>query len=249
VRRNAGIIITAGFALMGIVFANAGVQTFFLLPLVFILPGYALVRALLPGTPLARAEMLVLSLGISFAVSALGGVALHLLPDGLQARAWGTLLGGTTLLACIVGWLRRSNRVALNKRQRQLPITTAQIALLVLAFCLLAGAWLLAIHSASNPPVEGFTQLWMLPNDENSLGLGIASFEKQLTVFRLRIMQDGNLLREWQSIRLMPAETWETTLEFPPNVVSGSAVLAQLYRVSEPDVVYRHVRLWVGERS
>jgi uncharacterized membrane protein len=43
------------------------------IPLVLYLPGYALARALLPPAALTRVELLVVSVTLSIAVSALGG--------------------------------------------------------------------------------------------------------------------------------------------------------------------------------
>ncbi len=56
-------------------------------PVVLLLPGYALISAALPVTTLDRLERLTLSLGLSLAVTILGGLALNLVA-GLGTRSW-----------------------------------------------------------------------------------------------------------------------------------------------------------------
>ena len=54
------------------------------IPLVLYLPGYTLALALLPPAALSRVEFLVVSVTLSIAVSALGGLLLGLTPNGLN---------------------------------------------------------------------------------------------------------------------------------------------------------------------
>ncbi|MDQ6673875.1 MAG: DUF1616 domain-containing protein, partial [Chloroflexota bacterium] len=61
-------------------------------PLVLVLPGYALVRALLPARPRRLAELLLLSLGSSLAIAVLGGLVLNLTPWGIRAESWAVFL-------------------------------------------------------------------------------------------------------------------------------------------------------------
>ncbi len=58
------------------------------LPLVFILPGYALTAALFPRGGLGLAETLTSSIGLSLAAVIVGGVILNLTPEGLTSIAW-----------------------------------------------------------------------------------------------------------------------------------------------------------------
>jgi len=72
------------------------------LPLAFVLPGYALMRALFPGKPFGNAERITFSLGISVSIVILGGLVLNSTTFGLQARSWAVLLGVITLTASAV---------------------------------------------------------------------------------------------------------------------------------------------------
>src|SRR5947209_13497361 len=77
------------------------------LPLVLLLPGYALTSALLPRQTLGIAERLLLSLGLSLTIVILGGLVLNQTPFGLAKSSWAVLLTGITLSACIVAFIRR----------------------------------------------------------------------------------------------------------------------------------------------
>src|SRR5258706_7550272 len=65
------------------------------LPLVLLLPGYALVSALFPDHSLGVAERLVFSLGLSLADVIFGGASLNLTPVCFRASMWAATLFGT----------------------------------------------------------------------------------------------------------------------------------------------------------
>src|SRR5260370_40182737 len=73
------------------------------LPLVLVLPGYALTAALLPNRSLGGEERLMFSLGLSLAAVVLGGLPLYWTPMGLLALSLEVLLALVTLPAGVVG--------------------------------------------------------------------------------------------------------------------------------------------------
>src|SRR5712692_8392038 len=77
------------------------------LPLVLVLPGYALTSALFPNRSLGVAERLVFSLSLSLIIVILGGLALNWTPFGLRPGSWAVLLSGITLAAGAVALVRR----------------------------------------------------------------------------------------------------------------------------------------------
>jgi uncharacterized membrane protein len=111
-RRPLDLILVASLAVVTMVATLAGVnqpvaRALLALPLVLVLPGYALVAAAFPEAGRSLAERLLYGVGLSLAVAALGGFALNLTPWGLRAEAWATLLGGIALAACAIAWARR----------------------------------------------------------------------------------------------------------------------------------------------
>jgi hypothetical protein len=90
------------------------------LPLVLVLPGYALVEAFGP-TSLSRSVRTLLSLGLSLAVTAVSGLVLDQL-WALDRTAWSTFLGLITIGGCILA--------AGGREGRPVPLTVPDLAAL-----------------------------------------------------------------------------------------------------------------------
>jgi len=224
------------------------------LPLVFVLPGYALTSALFPGQALELPKRLVFSLGLSLAMVVLGGFLLNLTPTGLQASTWALLLGGITLAACVVTFIRR--------RRQGIPVaewqggwspgfSLRQGLLLGMAALIVCGAFAVSIIGAEQQPHPGFTELWILPaggaNAKNAVSLGVSNMESAMMEYRLAVKVDGKVVKEWLSIDLNPNEKWNVTLQLPQLNLSGAIkVEADLYRANAPASIYRYVVLWLG---
>jgi uncharacterized membrane protein len=108
-RRDAEIIIAGSLGFLAIVAVNLGapspVRIVLGLPLVFALPGFALVCAVVPGGELTSGERLLASLGASTAIAVCSTVALGA-TVGLSARSAAALLGCVTIVASACAWRR-----------------------------------------------------------------------------------------------------------------------------------------------
>jgi uncharacterized membrane protein len=224
------------------------------LPLVLVLPGYALTSSLFPRRVFGVPERLVFSLGLSLAVVILGGLALNLTPVGLRASSWSVLLSGITLAASAVALVRRRGQSTSAPgwlRAGNFSFTFRQGLLLGLAAVIVCGAVAVSIIGALRQSYPGFTQLWILPAGgaiaENAVRLGVSNMESTAMEYRLAVNVDGKVVKEWPSIDLNPNEKWEATLVLPPTGSAGVArVEADLYRVEASTTIYRHVVLWLG---
>lgn len=76
------------------------------LPMVVLLPGFAVVCAVLPDGQLSRGERLLASLGISLAIATCTAVLLAATPIGLSRGSFAAVLGGGTAMVCIYAWFR-----------------------------------------------------------------------------------------------------------------------------------------------
>ena len=222
------------------------------LPLVLVLPGYALTSALFPRRALGIPEHLSFSLGLSLAVVILGGLALNWTPFGLRASSWAVLLAGITLGASAVALVRqRRQSVSAPEwlRVGNAGFTLRQALLLGLAAAIVCGAVAVSIIGAERQPHPGFTQLWILPaggaNAENAVRLGVSNMESSAMEYRLDVNVDGKVVKEWPAIDLEPNKKWEATLVLLPTG-SVTRVEADLYRADAPTTIYRHVVLWLG---
>lgn len=224
------------------------------LPLVLVLPGYALISALFPRNLLGVVERLVFSLGLSLSIVVLGGLVLNWTPFGLRASSWAVFLAGITLGASAIALIRRRGQSVSAPgwlRVGNVGLTLRQGLLLGLAAVIVCGAIAVSIIGAERQSYAGFTQLWILPtagaNAENAFRLGVSNMESTAMEYRLAVNMDGKVVKEWPSIDLNPNEKWEVTLVLAPTRSAGVArVEADLYRAEAPTTIYRHVVLWLG---
>lgn len=229
------------------------------LPLVLVVPGYALTLALMPQPRLGAGERLVHSLGLSLALAALGGFVLNWTPWGLRPQPWAALLALTTLGSGAVAWARRSPST--SQPVARVPVTTAPSGdaqrsrgrpalpalLLALATVVVGAAWWTARGGAAQQASAGFTQLWALPAPEGdalTVRLGVRSQEPAPVSYRLRLEVEGELIQEWPAVALAPGEQWEAVATLSPPQGAAGPVTALLYRADAPETAYRHVQLW-----
>lgn len=238
-----------GIAVVGVVFTatlfafGGSVRAVLAVPLVLILPGYALTMAVLPNPTLGFVEQLTFTLGLSLAVAAVGGVILNLTPWGLQAGTWAAWLGTVTVVAGVIALLRRRVQSASSSRPMIADLSAHQLLMFGLAICITLGAIGLARYGAERQQSASFTQLWIQPADERgapNVRIGVENMERRPTQYRLELKSDGSVIHEWPSIDLAPGKTWEATAALG---VSTGSVVATLYRAEAPETVYRFVIL------
>jgi uncharacterized membrane protein len=104
------LIVVAVVAVAGTIVALlpeiAVVRPLLAIPLVLLLPGYAMTQAMMPGL-VARTELALLSVAGSLAFTAVAGVILGLAGVPLTARTWALVLGIVTVLGVAIAAGRR----------------------------------------------------------------------------------------------------------------------------------------------
>ena len=93
-------LITASFALPEALRVALGV------PMLLLLPGFALICVVLPGRRLSRDELLIASMGSSLAMTACACVLLGATSVGLTRESLALLLGGGTMALSVVAGAR-----------------------------------------------------------------------------------------------------------------------------------------------
>jgi hypothetical protein len=211
------------------------------LPLVFFIPGYVLLHALLPASSLATVERLAIAVGASIAITILAGLLLGWAPVPLGSLSWSVTLGTISVIGAAVCWVRRrrlSSAVAPpaspSIRMRDgLTVAVAGLA----AVAILAGTR--AIASDMEPPHP--VQLWMLPvaNESYDAHLGVRGGLPSGT-YTVRVSSSGVTLNEFP-VTVGPGETWETVLSFS-QADRQRPIVARLYEQGQ-DVELRFVVL------
>ena len=72
----------------------------------------------------------------------------------------------------------------------------------------------------------------------------MSSEEFAITSYRLEVQLDDHIIADWPTFKLAPGEKWESTLALPPLKATGSVVTAELYRLDQPETIYRQVKLY-----
>jgi uncharacterized membrane protein len=212
--------------------------------LVLVLPGYAMTWAVFAGRAWGVAERMLLSLGVSLALAVISGLALNWTPWGLQTASWTLFLGGVALAATGLGALRRND--AHDRRNvHAVRVHRRDTALLLLATLLVVGAYGIAAYGATLRPVAQFTQLWMVPTDDQprSVRIGFRNEEGSVLAYRLVLRSGVEVVQEWSDIRLASGDAWETVYALPTTQAFDEDLVASLYREDQPNAVYRYVTL------
>jgi len=218
-----------------------------LVPLVLVLPGYALAANLFPPGSVSPAERGVYAVGLSIAVAAAGGLLIQLV-IGLDRDVWAVLLAAVTIAAGLRALRGEDGRrparaLSLSQLPRSLPVAAA----VFLVAAVIAG---MAVASAGDGLREAqakihFTDFWMLPEGASgapttsaTLAVGLRSHEGRPTRYTL-VLSRGGAPFATDHLRLRAGEQWErdfTVTSAPVDV----PVLATLERDGLP---YRSLNL------
>jgi uncharacterized membrane protein len=218
------------------------------LPLVVFLPGYAFSAAVFPQRYFGLPERLLLDLALSLIIVALSGLLLYWLGWSLQAGTWAVVLSGFTVCAIAIAWWRRRRRHSDGDPLPKLHFNLSRRDGLLFGLAVLVVVAAIGLARLPTPPkgVAGYTLLWMVPAGEgnaNDYRLGVNSMEFSPASYRLQVTLDGQVVREWPVLQLAPGESWETPFVLQSDRGGAGSVEATLYRLDNPDVVYRQVKL------
>jgi uncharacterized membrane protein len=218
------------------------------LPLVLVLPGYALMAAAVPRPVLGAVDRLVFALGSSVAVAILAGLVLDVTSWGLRRTSWAVALAGVTVAAAAVAaFVRRpgsSRRDAASAAPAPGPVLLfCAAALLALAAVGIARSGALRSEHASS-----FTQLWMLPTrvqGERALRIGVVNHEGVSKTYRVVTHAGSTVLASWPRIVVPSGGRWSRTVVVPASPSARTRIETDVYRAEAPNAIYRSVTAWV----
>ena len=220
-------------------------QAILAVPLVLFVPGFVLTAILFPWKSLGVPERLVLSIGLSIAFVALSGLILNLTPWGLQARTlWIALLLSLAVGLAVLFLTRRSWWSNVSESRPHINFNTRQWVLMSLAALMTIAAFSVARTPASKAGLEGYTLLSAQAGEKaDTIRLGVRSEEFKKSEYQIKYQYNGKI-HEGPKLVLNPGETWEKVVSIPVDQLAGKAFTVLLYRLDNPNEVYRHVSWW-----
>jgi uncharacterized membrane protein len=226
---------------------GVAVKVVVLLPMVLLVPGYALAAALFPPGSISAGLRAVYGLALSFAACALAGVVAQLVV-GLDRTSWAVLLFVVTVAACAAALRRRENPPGEPLRPLfDVPGVNPLAAVAVLAAIAIASwAFSIASNGAHEQHDEArFAALWALPQQgaagAGRVTIGVSNHEGRPTEFQVRVTQRGRLLSGWR-VPLGDGRRWQASL--PAAAISEAAPL--LVTLLKDGQVYRRTYLRRG---
>ena len=209
--------------------------------LVLWLPGYALTAALFRRDDLGGVERILIALASSISLVILVGFGLHLSGLSLTSATWGVGLAAVTLAAGASAWLRPTHRPALARPAAMLTSRRRDSLLFGGAALLVVAALGLSRIGAEGQPQSGFTELSMVPVNDDSVRVGVQSNEAGESTYRVVLRTDTAVIAEWPTIQLGSGQGWEMEVRLPASERTGAELV--LYRADTPGEIYRRVAL------
>ena len=243
-RAATGVVIafaTTGFLAAQLDEIPPGLRAVGVLPLVLVLPGFALLEAISPLN-LSLTERALLSITLSMAIAIMGGLGLHFTSVGLNAESWSVLLAGTTLALWAVALVRLYGRAEAPAPApwRRPSYRTGVIA--GLATVITIGSLVLARTPLPANHVDGYTALWIEPpNASGTVRIAVESAELAAMRYMLQVRHSGDVVAT-RTITLSPGERWEWQLRFAVDSARSSLLEANLFRIGDASP-YRSVHL------
>jgi uncharacterized membrane protein len=221
----------------------------FAAPLVFFLPGYAIVCAVFARRSLDTARLLVLSFGLSLAVLTLVPLLLDPLPGGISMGWWAVALCLVVLGAARAAALARRKPARKAFRRPRLRLAGRDAGLIAVGLAATVAAVVLVFIPFSAKDAIGYSELWIEPQEGAvpSAVVGVASREQESDRFTVEFRTNlSEIPFEVTSIELSPGEEEELVVRPPVKGESPVKVSATLFRegITQP---YRRVAAWIPE--
>jgi hypothetical protein len=232
-------------ALAEVGFVVAGAPTWLLLPvavpLVFLVPGYVIMRAV---SPAPRAGRLALVVATSIGTVALAGLVLNLLPAGLTATTWSVGLFVIVAAAAVGAALRRDAPPPAQVR----PPTWATSLKALLCLALVVATAAVAVVSQHHAlERQRYTELAYEPRSDGSQVIAVRNREGARTEYVLRVTVGGRPSHQLP-IGLSDGDSWTYDVRRLSGVAGaheGERVEVDLSRPNDR-TPYRRLTFWTG---
>jgi Protein of unknown function (DUF1616) len=205
-------------------------------------PGYVLTAALFPPGSLSGGERLAFVGGIELAVLVFLGLALDVVPGGLDRTSWSIGLACVTIAGSAANGLSKRGDGSPDRRWRA-PVVPIVAGLAAIAVALAALA-LTRESALRHDRKTRFTELWELPANPrgSAVSYGVTNDEGNIETYRLVARSDGRVIFRSRAFRLVAGAS--RTGRFDVDRRGVNTVRIDLYRTADPTALpYRSTRL------
>jgi hypothetical protein len=241
------LLFVALYTLVGVLTTALNLQipmlrVVFTLPLVLLLPGYALMATLFPRRLPRPTERLVMTLVLSIASTGIIGLLLNYSPHGLTTWAWLVALPGVIWGACLIAAMRRllarSNHLTFH-----VPMLRRYATISLLMLCFMGVTIAVARRGEAAQPRPSFSALSVVRRASDTLTIGVLNAEQSATTYQLTFVLNGV---EIKRIAPFVVESEDSTeILFPlPNGASGKLEIL-LSKAAAPERIYRSTIIWL----
>jgi uncharacterized membrane protein len=209
----------------------------FAVPLVLVLPGYALLEAL-SRRETETAQRIVLVPALSVALDIAIALIVNFTSTGLTPRSWAVGLVCVIGLAAGVAWVRGPAGLQRPEPLR-LRVRRLDVVVLVVAVAVVAATAVLVRTPLAASRAKGYTALSLVRSASSTVLVDVRSGELQPTRYRLVVQSPLGVAFSKKGFELEPGATLSARIRLP---VPRSPVTATLYRANQTHA-YRRVYL------
>jgi len=200
---------------------------------VFVLfaPGYTVMSAIFKEDVLELPAKTALGIGISLAISAVGGIALYGIGALLTRTSWTVFLAMIVLGGSVVTVAQRISNTSYLPNYATRQLAFSEVLLLMFSVLVLASGVYLSWRSEQNQAYVPFTEFWILPqtDDISEIEIGLHSYERTNMDYDILIHINGREVQTWENISVQPGQEWSSTYTLPPKGTLNETVTVYLY--------------------
>jgi uncharacterized membrane protein len=215
---------------------------------VFVLfaPGYAVTAAVFKEDVLELPAKIALGIGISLAISAVGGIGLYGTGALLTRTSWTVFLSIVILISSIVALVQRSRNTSYMPKEVTRKLGFSEILLLTFSMLALGSGIYLARTAEQNQNYEPFTEFWIVPQTEDisDIEVGLHNYEQTSMLYDISVRINEREVETWENISVLPDQVWNRTYTLPPKESSNETVTVYLYRGDDFTEPYRWGQLY-----
>lgn len=227
----------------------AAVRVVFVLPMLLLLPGYAVTAAAFGPQMPEPVHRHALSLGLSLSVSIVGALALNLTRYGLRDRSWTLFIVAVVWVGCTIAAVRRrSVAPPPSRRYGRFGVRGRDALVVLLATVIMVGALLFAARPLPAKNIQGYTSLSMVRSTPKGtrVAVEVASDELESDTYRLELRIGRRLVYVAPRIALAPGGRWRHTVAIAASPVRRpTEIVASLFKARRGPSSYREARLWL----